>query len=506
MKEQGLQAKLKKMWYAMTIRRKIYVFIGVCFLAMTLSLLLNVWVTKFSLVDFNGILEENTKSTDLVQALEEESNAFSVYIKNPSEENQAILDAGIKKTKAAVASLSYDYGEIGEERYAQVWSIRNAYEVYERKRDMLLASGGEGEAYITELYEVYEMQEYLQKYAGNLMIMTIEAGNETYKIKLPNMVMIPVAVIVLAIILFWVTLTVAGMMHKIIVVPVMKLADTSKRIAANDFFVEDVKVENQDEIGELVHAFNKMKFATGEYIVALEEKRKMMDLLHEEELEKLAMERELENMKFDLLKNQINPHFLFNTLNVIAGMANLEEAEVSEKMIRALSDLFRYNLKTKEAEVPLAQELKAVEDYMYLQQMRFGKRVSCSICCDVDKERTIVPVFTFQPIVENAIIHGICKKEEGGEIRIHIRERNESVVITIGDTGVGMDAENLDKMRKQIETDAEYSGIGLGNVFRRVKSMYQEGSVEIYSKKQAGTVVILTLPKRGNGEKKCIEY
>lgn len=506
MKEQRLEAKLKKMWYAMTIRKKIYVFIGAVFMAMTLSLLLNVWMTKLSLVDFNGILDENTKSTDLVQAMEEESVAFLNYIKSPTEENKNALDIGKKNAKQAVYALTYDYSEIGEERYAQIWSIRNAYEVYEWKRDKLLSTGGEGENYITDLYEVYEMQEYLQKYASNLMIMTIAAGNETYKMKLSDMIIIPLSALGIAMFLFWLTLTFARIMHKSIVVPVMKLADTSKKIAANDFFVEDVEVENKDELDELVRAFNKMKFATGEYITALEEKRKVMDLLHEEELEKMAVERELENMKFDLLKNQINPHFLFNTLNVIAGMANLEEAETSEKMIRALSDLFRYNLKTKEAEVPLARELKAVEDYMYLQQMRFGKRVSYEIHCEVDKERTMVPVFTFQPIVENAIIHGICRKEEGGEIRIHIREKGGTVVITIGDTGVGMKAENLDKMRGQLEKDAEYSGIGLGNVFRRVKSMYQQGSVEIYSKEQIGTVVILTLPQRGDGEKGCMEY
>ena len=178
-------------------------------------------------------------------------------------------------------------------------------------------------------------------------------------------------------------------------------------------------------------------------------------------------------------------------------MANLEDATTSEKMIRALSDLFRYNLKTKEAEVPLSQEIKVMEDYVYLQQMRFGKRVSYDIHCSVDKERTMVPVFTFQPIVENAIIHGICKKEEGGTIRIRIGENEDDILITIGDTGVGMEEAMLEKLRSQLERNEDYPGIGLGNVFRRVKSMYQDGKVEIYSREMVGTVIKLALPKKG---------
>lgn len=458
MEKQGFLENLRKTWYAMTMKNKINVFIGAVFMTMALSLLLNIWVAKFSIVDFNHILNENAKNSELVQALEVESGLFAEYVKSPNEETKRLLEEAKNRTYNAVYDLSYDYGEIGEERYAKTWSIRNAYGVYVEKRNLVLASGGESENYIRELYEVYNMQGYLQRYAGDLMSMTIEAGNDSYKEKLPNLTTVPIVAMVLALFLFWGMLATSRMMHRAIVIPVMKLADTARRIANNDFFVEDVKVENKDELGDLVRAFNKMKFATSEYIVALEEKRKTLDLLHQEELEKMAMGRELENMKFDLLKNQINPHFLFNTLNVIAGMANLEDAEVSEKMIRALSDLFRYNLKTKEAEVP---------------------------------------VFTFQPIVENAIIHGICKKEEGGIIRIRIREDEKRLYITIGDTGVGIDEASVVKMRQQIGQNAEYQGIGIGNVSRRVKAMYQDGEVEIYSKEGVGTVVKLVLPRRG---------
>ena len=128
--------------------------------------------------------------------------------------------------------------------------------------------------------------------------------------------------------------------------------------------------------GELVQAFNKMKHATEGYINTLKEKNEMAERLHKEEVERIEMEKRLDAARLELLKSQINPHFLFNTLNMISCMAKLEEAQTTERMISSLGNLFRYNLKTSEQIVPLERELKVVQDYMYIQQMRFGSRIS----------------------------------------------------------------------------------------------------------------------------------
>ena len=204
--------------------------------------------------------------------------------------------------------------------------------------------------------------------------------------------------------------------------------------------------------------------------------------------------------KLKLLKSQINPHFLFNTLNVIGGMASLEEAETTEKMIRALSALFRYNLKNQDTEVCLSQELKIMEDYMYLQQMRFGDRITYRKDCSVDADKVIVPAFTFQPLVENAIIHGLSKKEEGGTVRVHIWQKDGFTFITIGDNGLGMDEAALMHLRGELEKEDGKTGIGLGNIFRRIRAMYQDGNVEIYSKKDVGTVVKIQIRHKEVGE------
>ncbi|MDD3367825.1 MAG: sensor histidine kinase [Lachnospiraceae bacterium] len=493
-----MKEKMSNIWQSMSITKKIGTFTGMVFLIIALSVLFDIWVVKFSLLDFNRILEDNARSSVLVDAMEEEAQLFETYVRNPTDERATKMEEAFARTKAAIDGLPFDYKLIGETRYAKTWSIRNSYELYEIRRDDVLKMGEDRLDYINKLYDVYDMQTYLQGYTKTLMRYTMEAGSQTYQRMFPGLILVPFAVLAFSSLLLWTMVMLARVMNRTIIIPVMELVKMSKRVADNDFFVADVAVQNKDELGELVRAFNKMKYATGEYILALEEKRKTLDLLHAEELEKVNVEKRLETMKLDLLKSQINPHFLFNTLNVIGGMAMLEGAETTEKMIKALSSLFRYNLKTPDVEVPLSKELKVVRDYLYLQQMRFGNRVSFEIDCQADEESVVVPTFTFQPLVENAIIHGLSPKEEGGRIRIRIWERGKLLHITIADTGVGMTAEQLESLRSGLSQENHtHSGIGLGNIYNRLASMYQGSSIAIYSREQVGTVIVMEIPQKG---------
>lgn len=489
--------QIEKRWRKLTIRQKITFYTATVFLCIFLSVAFNIWVAQFSLGDFNTILDESAKSSGLVQAIEKETNFFEQYMKGRIEEDRILLNQAMAETKTAVYALPFQYKEIGKERYSKTWSIRSCYEVYVEKRDAMFDIPQGTVQYVEQLYIVYDIQDYLRGYAAELMNDTLAAGSTVYRTKLPIMVFVPCIMAIIAILIILYMLELSGIMNRTIVLPVMKLVQFAKRIANNDFFIEDVKVDNNDEIGELVHAFNKMKFATGEYILALEENRKTLDLLHAEELEKLEVERRLETMKLEVLINQVNPHFLFNTLNVIGGMAMLENAETTEKMIMALSNLFRYNLKNSSSEAILSQELNIVRDYMYIQQMRFGERLGYRILCETDETAIIIPMFTFQPLIENAIIHGMAKKEEGGKVYIRVWEREEAVYITVHDTGVGMTGETLEKLKKKLaDGNVSRDSIGVGNVYRRFKIMYPEGQFDIYSREAKGTLIKLQIPKK----------
>ncbi len=486
---------IAKQWQNMTLRKKIMTFSAAIIIGILIMVLTDLVVGKIYLIDLRSNLEASENVGNLVKAFELEQHTFSDYVRG--EADYTSLTDSCKETERALAILPSSYAAIGEERFALTMAIRNSYYNYAARRNQFLQMGGGDTGYLTLQYQIYEMQDYLNTYASELMKMTTEAGNEMYGKMLPRMVILPVALIVLSILMIVGILELIRAMNTSLIEPLYRLSDASKKIAENDFSGEDLVPVNPDEIGDLIRAFNKMKFATSEYITALEERRETLELLHAEEMQKISIENQLERTKFEALRNQMNPHFLFNTLNVIGGMANLEDAEVTEKMIKALSNLFRYNLRNEAQEIPLEQEIKVVEDYLYLQKMRFGERITWKIDYDPELANYLVPTFMFQPFVENAIVHGISPKVEGGEIHISIEKEGESLFITVHDTGAGMTEEELSVLRgKMHDVNLTHKGIGLGNISKRLSLMYEDSKLEIDSGKEWGTAIRVVIPAR----------
>ena len=296
---------------------------------------------------------------------------------------------------------------------------------------------------------------------------------------------------------------VAGILRRLsstVVKPILLLAAESRRITANDFSSPDLPVRTQDEVGLLIGSFNRMKHAMSDYIAARE-------TLHRQEVERLEMEKNLEQTRLEMLKSQVNPHFLFNTLNMISCMARLEDAETTDLMIVSLGNLFRYNLRTKEQEVHLLRELEALDYYMYIQQMRHDGRVTYKKDIRVDPLSVRIPSFTLQPIVENAFLHGLSRREENGRILLRIWLEGDVLRISVADNGVGMTDAQLEALKHRMQ-QSEHTGrgIGLGNISRRISMLYPGGALRIYSKPNRGTAIQCMIPQKVRGEENCIRY
>lgn len=495
---------LRNIWLTISIKKKIGIFAAMVILIMALSATFSICIMNFSLGGFNTILNDNSRCHDFQEALDLEIESFADYIRDatPDTRDQYVLSC--VRTERCLRSLPFDYARIGTERYARTWSILNGYETYQAYRDELAETQVRESDFVERLYRVYKMQEYLQTYARRLVQVTLKEGNDSYQEKVPVFYNMPYLILAISAVFMGFVMFLTKILSNALVSPAVLLAQCARKIAKNDFTGEDPSVENRDEMGELVRAFNKMKRSTKGYIDTLKENHRMSELLHREEIERVEMEKQLSGARLELLKSQINPHFLFNTLNMIACMAKLEEAVTTERMISSMSSLFRYNLKTSEQIVTLARELKVVQDYMYIQQMRFGSRILYSCDFKVDAEQAMIPAFTLQPVVENAMVHGLSKKEQGGRVHVRIWEQGNRLVISVADTGLGMSEERLAEVTEAMkERRTSRIGIGLGNIYKRIHMMYKQGEFRIASIEGRGTVIQMFIPqeKHNRGDK-----
>lgn len=497
----GMFSYIKNLWLSVSLKKKLGSYTIMVILVMGLSVAFNIYVMNFALGSFNVILDDNSRCHDFQEAMELEIKAFETYVRERTEENREEYVVSTVRTERCLKSLPFDYGEIGSERYARTWNVKNSYENYSAARDSLLEMDANDRQFIPSLYKIYNMQTYLQTYARRLVQVTLKEGNASYQDKVSVFYNMPYLILIFSVIMMVVAVCVTRVLFNTLIKPLVTLAHSSRKIGKNDFSEPDVVIQNKDEVGELVNAFNKMKHSTEGYINTLKKNNEMAELLHQEELEKMEMEKRLDAARMELLKSQINPHFLFNTLNMIACTAKLEDASTTERMISSMSNLFRYNLKTSEQIVPLSQEMKVVKDYLYIQQMRFGSRIQFKTNLKVDEDAVMVPAFTLQPVVENAIIHGLSRKEQGGIICLRVWQEGENLIISVADTGIGMDESSLQELLEAL-TNKRTSrvGIGLGNIYQRIRTMYPDGDVKIYSKKEKGTVIQMIIPQDRQAE------
>jgi len=483
-------------WRKTSIKNKWVILVSLSFAIMVLSQCVISYFGISGLNEFRGVMENNSVYNELLEAIKEEQETFIAYSRNRIDENRTAYEDAVENCRKCIESLPFDYNELGEERYARTWNVISGYKGYAKYRDRVIRLSETDEAYIDSMYDVLEMQESLSFYAAKLVQVTLEQWDSVYEQRMQEFYSLYLWMFAIGLLVFFSAAFFWRFVSGNIIGPILMIADDSRKMAASEFDARPLVVKNKDEIGELVHAYNKMKETTIEYIYTLEDKNKIAALLHQEEMEKLELEQRFEQAQLEVLKSQVNPHFLFNTLNMISGMAKLEDADVTERMTLSLANLFRYNLRTVEQEVYLDQEIAVVDDYIYIQQMRFDNRIRYEKVVEVDETKARIPSFTLQPIVENAFIHGVSGLEEGGKISLHIWQEDHLLYIDISDDGVGIDEENLEKINKKLlKINTSGRGIGLGNISRRVNMMYEEGNVKVNSKKGKGTTVSLIIPQ-----------
>lgn len=259
--------------------------------------------------------------------------------------------------------------------------------------------------------------------------------------------------------------------------PAKELMESMKTLAKDNEYPR-VKIVSNDEIGMIGLEYNKM----AENIETLIEKVYKMELTQKQ-------------AELEFLQMQINPHFLYNALDTISWMALAKgNMDVSEMTI-AFAELLRATIK-KESFITLREEMNTVKDYLLIQQERFGDKISAEYFVEEDAYSCMVPNFILQPVIENAIIHGLEPKIEKGKVSINISIQDEFLTFLVEDNGVGMDEKEILDLYKKCRENNTKQSIGLKNVYRRLLLCYGEASMlKIESKKEQGTRISFLIPR-----------
>jgi Predicted signal transduction protein with a C-terminal ATPase domain len=276
-----------------------------------------------------------------------------------------------------------------------------------------------------------------------------------------------------------------------IATPIRQLSVKFYEAAGGTSTTSEYRPNKVDEIDILSDSYNSMVEKLKQSQDAMLQKTEMEFQLQKETLDRIKMENLLKESELKFLQMQINPHFLFNTLNSTCSLAQIEGANATGEMISSLSNLLRHTLTTVNQLVSLSTEIEIVENYLFIQKMRFGHRLNYVIDISDDCRTHMVPSMIIQPLVENAIIHGLETQPGGGCVSIIARYIDTKLLVIVKDNGCGMTSEILNHINNSPDENDEDNrqSIGVTNVKKRLQMLYNESPIKVESVLGQGTSV-----------------
>lgn len=421
-------------------------------------------------------------------ALDEWETVLEDYVVNSTEiARQGCLDAW---DEVGMRLDMVDMGEAEAFRLAEE-NLSAVYGHIDEEMDRLLLA--ESGAARTEVYaQMVQGKEGMLFLSDQLLRLHTDNAVREY----PDVMSINVCsfvILVLILVFSAILLTMCSRrMIRSICAPIDLLVEEAKKVAGGQYDTPDVTIFNDDEMGYLSQVFNNMKAQVSANFKNMERILELQELLKSTELK--------------ALQSQINPHFLFNVLGLAEEAALYENADVTVEIIENISYMLQYSLKCTKQDTTFQEELRMVQAYLFLQERRFGDRIHFRLSVPEGLPQIVIPGMSVQPVVENAIQHGLENMERGGEIQVLVRRKETCIEVTIRDNGCGMEPELLAAIRRgeEVSTKRVSGGIGLVNVSRRMEIFYKQTElVDIASELDKGTTVTLRYPCREGEEAEC---
>ncbi|WP_027093941.1 sensor histidine kinase [Cohnella thermotolerans] len=474
-----------------TIQKKI-----LSFTAIVLFIMVSIWVvlTYYNQKmqgQYNQILQRYLQMNEVTASSQQLVTSLNNYLQTPDAEGKLGVEAGVKRltdAKHRIAALRNDGNHFTLTNYLSLIDSL----VDSTNRSVRFLEEKNNEESLNDFTEATRLSKYISEMTLTLLDTDLKTYDHFYRgmirqsneLKKLGFWMLALITVILLLFTYWFSLSITR--------PIQKLTQAARELSRGRFDTP-IEAPASDEISFLARTFDRMRININNLISEIQHKAQLESELKESKL--LLKESQLRS-----LQSQINPHFLFNTLDTLSKKAYLEGSEETSDLLASVAGLLRYNLKRLDRPVTLYDEIRVLKEYLGIQKARFTDRLKYEFDVDEGALAASIPGLTLQPIVENAVIHAVEPLEEGGTIRFRVRDEGERVVVDIEDDGTGMPEERiraiLEERAAAQQGGGHSTGIGFGNVVRRLRLFYgREDVIEIQSGEGTGTKVTLTLPK-----------
>lgn len=493
----------KNFWDKNKIRKRLIFFSMLTTFFIALTSFYTYYNARMLMVKMNGMFTSNVYLNDLYNTANKVEQNLENYLSTKHSDSLKEYIKNSSELKMQAKKIQKDFST--SENSLIIKDIKNMIDTYLKESDAAVNAkrGRDTNAYIMHFNEANKVFNYIDIYINKLNNVQFKENTERYMVvagRLNFVQMMNIGVIV-GVVLFNLTL-IFWFTYKI-TQPIIKLSHAADEISRGNFDVEEVDVHTEDEISVMAKAFNRMASSIRLYIEEIQEKAELKSRLKEQEMQNLSMKANLKEAELHALQSQINPHFLFNTLNAGVQLAMLEGADRTCTFVENVANLFRYNIKKLDKPVTLGEEINNINTYIYILKERFADRMEFYQEIDKSVLDVNMPCMILQPLVENAFIHGVGEMEMGGKIGILVKRLEEWITVTINDNGKGIEEAQVKKLleggnsteKSEHTKSGHTTGIGLDNVISRLRLFYNREDVfDILSAPGKGTDMVIKIP------------
>lgn len=496
-----LTEAVKSKWNNASVRRKM---LTAFIIPIVLIILMNVYMyigINLMIEKVDEIYVSNVSLSDLSEQLTVLQNSMKEYLESKS--TTALND--YYKAEQAYRNTLETVGSEGSDTKMVIMrdNIVNQSQYYLKlAEETIIAKRGRNvEKYKSGFEETEIIYTDLQNCIYSLNVNQFKMSTDNYSSLLSSLRIMEMITIAILIFIAVVNLLVVFFVTKSMTLPLVDLSVAANEVAQGNFDVDISTLEGGDEISVVSKAFKKMVENIQKYIETIRDSMQRESELKEHEL---VMESRMKEVQLRSLQAQINPHFLFNTLNAGEQLAMMEGADKTTEFIENMADFFRYNIKKIDNDASILEEVELVDKYIYILNVRFTGEIHYSKEVDQKTLDVRVPSMILQPIVENAVNYGIRNIDWEGHIDLKVYTEGENVLMSIKDNGVGMDQGQIDRILsgdafgEASESNSASNGVGLGNVIERLQIF--TGRRDVMDIKcegpEKGTEFIIKVPMR----------